>query len=1277
MAQKNRLHYSSRILTTTIAAALALPGVVSAASLNWDSDANFANAITDGSGTWDTVTAQWNNGAANVTWNNTNNDIAVFGNGLTGGVAFNTVSLLEPITVGGITLQTSNVSSGYTIADNTLTLAGATPTITAALGTNSTITSVLAGTGGMIFTGGGSLTLTAFNTYTGGTTVNAGNLILSGTNNPTGIIRETLTINAGARVTTTTPNAFGYNADRVSTLNINGGLLDDTASGDQGWAITVNLTGGTMQTNGGVSSNTTAQLFALGGGSVINTLPSATTSTIAGRVNLRENNLNDQLAFNVADGEAAVDLLVSAAITANATTRGIAKTGAGTMQLSGLGSYQGNVTIDGGTLIASRNAALGANNGTRTVTVNNPGTVMSWTINNVFVGAGSAAANLPIITLNAGTTMSATRYNAIGNINLNGATLTQAATDSGNYEGYQFLGTVTVGGTAASTISSDNNKANHLRGNATTIFDVADVTGTAAADLTISNPIRDGSGDYTGVGSLEKTGAGTMVLTGQNLYVGTTTVTAGTLALRELGSLSSTSIIVSPGAILDVSGLTLGNLALGSGQMLTAGRAANPAIDVAGNLDTSFGSINVAGTNVAGTMTLGGNLTLSGGAVRMDLANVTTIGSGVNDLISVGNLSLSGTTEIVINKLTGALTNSGTYTLFRYSGALTGNATNLTLSGAAGGTTRQTFALDTITTPGSVLLNVAGTSANLTWVGGAAGNLWDVNNTVNWSGAPDGKFFDGDAVTFSDSGSAVLPVTINSTVQPASLTVNSSKDYSFTGSGAIGGLTGISKSGTGKLSTNLLNTFTGAVNLTQGILSIDNVADNGQPSALGAGTQLNIGGTSAPATLQFTGGFGSTNRAVAVSAGGATFDVTDQFATLTLTGPISGAGNVVKSGPGSLAITSIIETTGSLTVEGGLLTLSRVNTYTGGTVVNGGTLALTIGGETGAIRGELTVNPGATVLDSAKDAIGYGLNRVTTLNINGGTYSHVSANNVTLWGMNINMTGGLLESTDPVSTIDVGTAAAIGNVPTAVNTFASANSATIAGTALNLRQANTTFTVADGAASADLLISAPILAGVAGAGITKAGPGTMRVTATSTYTGQTEALEGTLIVAGSIAGSQFNVNSGATLGGAGFTGPVTVFDGGIVSPGEGIGTLSTGSLSLSETSALLFDLWLAGMPGGTNSDLLQIGGDLTLDGRLQVVPQSGFGAGTYQLMSYTGFLFDNSLQLDAAFLATYPRSFVDTGTAGVVNLVVVPEASTALLFLSGLAPLLARRRRVC
>lgn len=80
---------------------------------------------------------------------------------------------------------------------------------------------------------------------------------------------------------------------------------------------------------------------------------------------------------------------------------------------------------------------------------------------------------------------------------LNGATVTNNAADNGNYQAFGLRGSVTVGGTSASTISAANATATtqgyHLGAN--TIFTV-NKTGTSGADLTVSAPLRNQSGDF-------------------------------------------------------------------------------------------------------------------------------------------------------------------------------------------------------------------------------------------------------------------------------------------------------------------------------------------------------------------------------------------------------------------------------------------------------------------------------------------------------------------------------------------------------------------------------------------------------------------------------------------------------------------------------------------------------------------------------------------------------------------------------------------------------------
>ena len=94
---------------------VALLGSVRAATLIWDSDAS--GTATDGSGTWNTTTANWIlAGTTHTTWNNATPDSAVIGSGGTAG----TITLGEPITVGNITFNT--VAGNYIVTGSTLTL---------------------------------------------------------------------------------------------------------------------------------------------------------------------------------------------------------------------------------------------------------------------------------------------------------------------------------------------------------------------------------------------------------------------------------------------------------------------------------------------------------------------------------------------------------------------------------------------------------------------------------------------------------------------------------------------------------------------------------------------------------------------------------------------------------------------------------------------------------------------------------------------------------------------------------------------------------------------------------------------------------------------------------------------------------------------------------------------------------------------------------------------------------------------------------------------------
>lgn len=321
----------------------------------------------------------------------------------------------------------------------------------------------------------------------------------------------------------------------------------------------------------------------------------------------------------------------------------LTKTGTGTLTLSNTGStFTGNVQVNEGKIVASGiNASLGANNvAGRNISVAG-GATLEFTTNNVF-GNGVNNNNLPALSLTAGSTLTSSRYNVLGPVTLNGATLTQSVSDSGNFEGFQFRGDVTVTGSAASTIVSPIGKANHLGPNTT--FNVADVTNSALSDLTISTPLRNQSGDFaSAAGGLTKTGAGTLELSAANIHTGPANVNGG---------------------VLLVTGSMAGNVNVNAGGTLAG--------------DGPVGAVTVTGGIVAPGTSVGtletGNFSLDANAVlRLELAAVGA--GGPNDLISTtGNLILDGLLEV----LELSTLENGSYRLFNYTGTLTNNGLDLT-----------------------------------------------------------------------------------------------------------------------------------------------------------------------------------------------------------------------------------------------------------------------------------------------------------------------------------------------------------------------------------------------------------------------------------------------------------------------------------------------------------------------------------------------------------------------------------------------------------------------
>ena len=113
------------------------------------------------------------------------------------------------------------------------------------------------------------------------------------------------------------------------------------------------------------------------------------------------------------------------------------------------------------------------------------------------------------------------------------------------------------------------------------------------------------------------------------------------------------------------------------------------------------------------------------------------------------------------------------------------------------------------------------TAGGATWNNAGANNLWDTTSS-NWnSGSSNTTFSSGAAVTFNDNNpsntTANYSVTLNTTVSPGSVTVNNSGgNYVISGTGGIAGTGSLSKSGSGSLTLDTVNTFTGGTTINAG-----------------------------------------------------------------------------------------------------------------------------------------------------------------------------------------------------------------------------------------------------------------------------------------------------------------------------------------------------------------------------------------------------------------------------------------------------------------------------
>jgi autotransporter-associated beta strand protein len=643
--------------------------------------------------------------------------------------------------------------------------------------------------------------------------------------------------------------------------------------------------------------------------------------------------------------------------------------------------------------------------------------------------------------------------------------------------------------------------------------------------------------------ALIKSTTGLVTLSGSNTYGGGTTISAGTLAVLPGGSIGSGNVTIAPGGVLDVSQFG-GPYSLTQGT-LTAGRTASFATDINGSLNVQNASVNVAGTGVAGTMKVSGSMLLSSGTLSFDQGD---------QIVLAGGLALVGTDYIVPNSTLA----TGTYNLFSYSG-LSGGTANLALGGPFATNPRYSYSFNA-SGGTSLALVVSGSAGNLYWRGGT----WDNQTSLSWYNAskvPPGMdfFYGGDNVTFDDSaGTTNGVVAIGGTaggVLPASVTVNnSSVNYTFSGTGSIGGGTSLVKLGSGALTMTSSNSYWGGTSLSVGTLNANVAYALGTGSVAINGGVFNLGFAQSPSSVALSGGLLNLAASAGIGTGpltitGGSFDNTNgasmtlaannpqtwggSFAFLgsnplnTGTGAITmNAGSAVAVKSSTLTVAGVISGVGSLAKNGsGTLVLSASNAYGGGTTVSAGTLVLgynvgyNLGNAPSAGSGAISINPGAYLTGSNFFTVGGGYNNTRTINVNGGILDTKYSGTGGEYFANWNMTGGTIA--DSASSGDYVRVPYSG---LSITTNAS-NTGAVISSNLDMTFANITANVSQGTVNTgrDLIISGNITqntgAGSGAKSFTKSGNGLLAISGASTYTGMT-----------TISGGALAIGSGGTTG---------------------------------------------------------------------------------------------------------------------------------------------------
>ena len=828
----------------------------------------------------------------------------------------------------------------------------------------------------------------------------------------------------------------------------------------------------------------------------------------------------------------------------------------GTLTVSG-GSFIGAGTAAGGTVVG-----LNSGGGTSTLTISGTG---SATITTLQLSAATAIVNLDGGTLTVNKIIDVDNSGTTGNsnttFNFNGGTLVAGASD-----------TAFMTGLTQTYVKSLGAKID-----------------TNGKDITVGQALLDST--TPSGGGLTKFGAGTLTLSGANTYTGATSITAGTLKFAKTASLyngatgswTATNIKVGSNATfaLNVGGtdeFTTGNVTTLLGNL--GGANGTSSNGFASGAILGFDTTNASGNTFTVADILANSTGSGGGALGVTkIGTNTLVLSGANTYTGVTTIS-AGTLSVSADNNLGNAPGAATAGSLVINGGTLSASTGFTLNsnrgialgttGSTGGTidvvASQTLAYggivadnggtNTLTKSGSGALTLSGAN---TFTGGVtlnAGTLNINNNTALGSSSGvltinyDGAIFDntsGGLVSISNnitstnntvfSGTNALTTSGNYKYENAkrTLTVNGSGTLTI-GSLAVstGGTNPLRKAGSGTLAITGASTAPGIEFGGPG-----GVVIAGDKASLGTGNLIVIGGGSG--TLQSSAALTGANKiANGVTLGGAlTLSGSNNF---EIGGVITGAASLTKSGANTV-------------------TLSNANTYTGVTIIAGGTLSVaTIG------------NGGVT-----SSNLGSASNAASNIVFDGGTLQYT----------------GSTATSDRAFTINAGKTATI--------------EVTTSGQSLSL--AGATGTTTTGALTKTGAGTLTLTGASTYSGGTTVQAGTLKLSAASTnnissstkiIVGDSLANNGANLDVTGLTSSKLALTASQTLGGHGtVTGGVTAASGSHIAPGNSVGTLAVSSgLTLADGS--IFDWEIdrtKTQTRGTGYDALNVTGTLTgLDG---------------------------------------------------------------------------------